>query len=91
MSDQILATTTYRKFCEYLSLNQDEVVDRATAFDYLRRSHIVLWPDDQNSRNELLDSASMLVNREPLSVVSCLAEYAESNIRKSLLASAVSS
>lgn len=79
----------YGKFCEYLNLNQNDVADRAIAFDYLRRTHIVLWPDDQNSYDELLGWASVLVNGEPRSVVSCLADYAENNLRKRLLANDV--
>lgn len=79
----------YGKFCEYLNLNQNEVADRAKVFDYLRRTHIVLWPDDQNSYEELLGWASVLVNGEPRSVVSCLAEYAQNNLRKRLLSNDV--
>ena len=79
----------FEKFCEYLNLNQSKVVDRASAYDYLKRMHIVLWPDDQSSYDELLGWASVLVNGEPQNVVSCLADYAESNLRKCLLTNAV--
>jgi hypothetical protein len=79
----------YEDFCKHLGLNHNEVVDRTTAFDYLRRTHILLWPDDQNSYDELLGWASVLVRGEPRSVISCLADYAEDNIRKSLLTDGV--
>lgn len=80
---------TYKQFCEYLSLNQNELEDRAKAFDYLRRTYIILWPDDQNCYDDLIGWANMLVNGEPRSVVSCLAEYAQNNLRKRLLSNDV--
>jgi len=76
----------FADFCRHLSLNESAVSDRAQAYNYLRRTHIVLWPDDQNSYDELLGWSSMLVHGKPRTVVSCLADYAQNNLRKRLLA-----
>ncbi len=78
-------STVYESFCHRLDLDESQEADRAQAYDYLRRTHIVLWPDDQNSYDELLGWASVLVHGEPQTVVSCLADYAQSKLRKRLL------
>ncbi|MCP4613276.1 MAG: hypothetical protein GY845_31685 [Planctomycetes bacterium] len=78
-------STVYESFCHRLDLDESQEADRAQAYDYLRRTHIVLWPDDQNSYDELLGWASMLVHGEPQTVVSCLADYAQSKLRTRLL------
>ena len=77
---------TFRHFCEYLGLNQEQVQDRAKAFGYLQKTFIIPWPDDQNSRNELLGWAGVLINGKPEVVIGTLAEFAQNNIGKTLTA-----
>jgi len=72
------------RFCEYLGLDPQHEDGRAKAFDYLKRTHVVLWPDDQNSRDELLGWAGVLVNGEADIVIGTLAEFAQNNMRKTL-------
>ncbi|MBN2588372.1 MAG: hypothetical protein JXA96_00800, partial [Sedimentisphaerales bacterium] len=74
----------YQKFCEGLNLNQNQKEDREKAFDYLKRTYLKIWPDDQNSYEELLGFTKLLVNGEPSNVISSLADYAIENIRKCL-------
>ncbi len=81
--------TVFEDFCRYLNLTESEERGRAQAYDCLRRTHIILWPDDQNSYEDLLGQASMLVSGKPLNVISCLADFAQSNLRKQMLANDV--
>ncbi|MBN1974419.1 MAG: hypothetical protein JW787_12330 [Sedimentisphaerales bacterium] len=74
----------YQKYCENLNFVQDKKADREKAFDYLKRTYLYVWPDDQNSYEELLGFTSLLVNGEPHNVISCLADYAIESIRKCL-------
>ncbi len=79
----------YRQFCEYLDLREDAPADRARAFGYLRRMHVILWRDDRNNDDELTDLARVLVRGKPANVVACLAQYALDNLRKRLTADAI--
>jgi hypothetical protein len=58
------------------------------AFDYLRRTYINLYPDDQNTWEDLLADAGYLLTGEPETVVAELMTYAENNFgfRKPILA-----
>ncbi|MCX5638316.1 MAG: hypothetical protein NTX52_11585 [Planctomycetota bacterium] len=76
----------FRHFNEYLGLNPEQEQDREKAFRYLQKIHIILWPDDQNSRDELLGWAGVLINGEPDIVIGTLVEFAQNNIRKTLTA-----
>jgi hypothetical protein len=76
----------FRKFCEYLGLDPEQKRDREKAFRYLQRMHVILWVDDQNSWNELLGLADILINGEPELAIGTLAEFAQSSIRKSISA-----
>jgi len=74
----------FRQFCEYLGLDSGQREGRAAAYEYLWRMHLILWPDDQNSRDELLACADMLSTGQPEAVVTVLAEYAQSNLRRNI-------
>lgn len=74
----------FRHFNEYLGLNPEQEQDRERAFRYLQKMHIILWPDDQNSRDEILGWAEVLIDGEPDIVIATLAEFAQNNIRKTL-------
>ena len=77
---------TFRDFCGYLNLQLDQESDRARAFDYLRRMHIIHWEDDLESRNSLRDQARMLVVGDPKLVIPALADFAEDSLRKTITA-----
>ncbi len=69
----------FRQFCESLSLDSTQAGDRMKAFDYLRRTYINLYPDDQNTWEDLLADAGYLLTGEPETVVAELITYAENN------------
>jgi len=75
---------TFREFCEYLALDPDKASCRAGAFDLLRRTHIILRPDDLGSQDELRTLASMLVTGDAQAVVAVLSDFAQDTIRKTL-------
>lgn len=74
----------FQQYCSYLGLDPDKPSDRANAFGYLQRTHIYLKSDDHNSRNDLLDMASMLIAGKPEMTVSLLSDFAQDNLRKTL-------
>lgn len=61
----------FESFCKYLSLNNVE------AFHYLTRTYITVYPDDQENRNSLSQTANSLILGEPDLAVSTLLEYAQ--------------
>ena len=71
----------FEKFCGYLSLNPAEESDRAQAFQYLKRTYITVYPDDQGTRQNLLDLTDSLLLGGPEIVVSTLLTYAQNNDR----------
>jgi len=79
----------FRQFCKCLELDAEEPNGRATAYHYLRRTYLLLWPDDQSSRDDLLAWAGMLATGEPEAIIAVLAEYAQNNLRKSITANDV--
>jgi len=81
----------FRDFCKCLKLDEDDETGRAVAFDYLHRMRFIQWADDQNSYDELLGWAGMLVNGKPITVVAHLAEFAQDNLRQCLNASTIRS
>jgi hypothetical protein len=44
----------FKKFCTNLSLNSAEETDRTQAFQYLKRTFITVYPDDQGTWQNLL-------------------------------------
>jgi hypothetical protein len=79
----------FEKYCEYNNLNHNDVNNRATAFDYLRRTHIILWPDNQGNFDGLSGWASILIDGQPNVIIAFLADFAQDNIRKKLVANDV--
>lgn len=79
----------FRQFCKCLELDPSEPHDLASACGYLRRTHFVLWADDQNTHEELRAWAGMLATGEPTTILAALVEYAENNLRKSITANDV--
>jgi hypothetical protein len=76
--------TAFQQYCCHLGLDTNDPSDRAVAFSYLQRTHIYLKSDDRNTRNELLEMASMLIAGEPETTVAVLADFAQDNLRKTL-------
>ena len=65
----------FNKFCGYLSLNPAEEPDLAQAFDYLKRTYITVYPDDQSTWQNLLDLTESLLIGDPEIAVSTLLSY----------------
>ena len=76
----------FASFCRYLSLDSNELADRAYAYGYLSRIFIENWHDTLSSQNDLRSEAQWLVNGDPDSVLANLADYAENNLRKAIAA-----
>ncbi|WP_419589803.1 AAA family ATPase, partial [Thiolapillus sp.] len=70
---------TFSAFCEKLELDPQKDDDLATAFDYLKRTHIELFPDDHNTFSDLLTKAGFILTGEPKSAISILTTYANNN------------
>jgi hypothetical protein len=66
----------FREFCKALDIDADESVGRSKAYDYLRRTRIVLFPDDKNTRDDLLTLAGFLLTGVPETIISTLSIYA---------------
>ncbi len=71
----------FRDFCKALNLNSEDGMDRAKAYDYLRRTRFELYPDDNNTWCDLLAASGFLLTGEPETVVATLSTYAENNGR----------
>ncbi len=76
----------FESFCAGLGLDSTQESDLARAFDYLRRVHIYLWPDDRNTREELHFTAAMLIDADPEVTIGALLAYAQENLRHTLTA-----
>lgn len=71
----------FLQFCKALSINADSPVERAKAYDYLRRIRIELYSDDLNAWRDLQTLSGFLLTGEPKTIVATLLTYAESNDR----------
>ncbi|MCP4701467.1 MAG: hypothetical protein GY862_32120 [Gammaproteobacteria bacterium] len=69
----------FRKFCEALGLDKNNPNDRAKAFDYLRRTRVIHYADDQNTWQDLLATADYRLTGKPETVIAVLLTYAENN------------
>ena len=54
----------FRQFCEALGLDPEREADRARAFDYLRRTYFILYPDDHNTWQDLLSDSGISADRD---------------------------
>jgi hypothetical protein len=73
---------TFRDFCQSLELSVESPNDREHTFDYLRRTHIHSFFDDQNTRDELRAWAGMLFSGNPDVAIASLADFADHELRK---------
>ncbi|MCK4622782.1 MAG: hypothetical protein KAT62_11285 [Desulfuromonadales bacterium] len=73
--------TCFEQFCRHLSLNPTEQTDLVSAFSYLRRTYINVYPDDHGTRQFLLGQADYLLLSVPEVAISTLLTYAENNDR----------
>lgn len=71
----------FRDFCKALNLNPEDETDRAKSYNYLRRTRFELYPDDNNTRRDLLATVGFLLTGNPETVVATLSTYAENNDR----------
>ncbi len=74
----------YDQFCKYLDLNSSSKSDRVKAFDYLRRTEVCLWPDNNIICEEVITQARYQVAGNPKTVISLLIQYAKENLRKTI-------
>ncbi len=92
--DQIVAGSKDRQdafavFCECLKLQESDPCDRKIAFDLLTRSDFHLFADDREQREELKWMAKQSVIGDSAAVIALLANFAEENLRKTIIASDV--
>ncbi len=73
--------TCFNKFCAYLSFDPVNKADLKKAFEYLKRTYVHVYPDDQNSWQELLGRAGYLLTGKPETNIALLVNYAENNER----------
>ena len=74
----------FKQFCERLSLNDQNPLDRQQAYLYLQRFYVEQWPDTLNSLSELKTQAEMLVNGNADTTISVLADYVLDHLRKKI-------
>ena len=55
----------FQAFCDAVGLDPQKDDDLERAFDYLKRTHIELFPDDRNSWSELVTLTGFLLTGEP--------------------------
>lgn len=89
---QIQARGKHRKdafsnFCECFNLRESSSADREIAFDLLQRSDFHMFSDDREQREELKWMARQSVVGDSDAVISLLANFAEENLRKTIIAS----
>lgn len=78
------ARKEFKRYCGYLELNQDDSDDLEIAFDLLCRSDFHSFADDRHTREDLTFKAQISAIGNPEHIVNALAEYAESNLRRSI-------
>jgi len=73
--------TLFHGFCEALGFDPDREEDLKGVFSYLKRTYIVLFPDDCNSLSNLLTLTGFLLTGEPESTLSVLLTFIENEDR----------
>lgn len=71
----------FQDFCEAVGLDPQNLDDLGKAFDYLKRIHIELFPDDRITWSNVRDHADFLLTGEPETTISILLTYAEDEDR----------
>lgn len=69
----------FQVFCEAVELDPQKEEDLGKAFDYLKRTHIELFPDNRNTWSSVWTHAGFLLTGEPKTAISVLLTYAEDN------------
>ena len=77
---------TFNDYCSTICLDKDNIDDRVKAFDYLRRTYIETWDDNQSGYEDLLAIINLLLVGKEETIVACLCEFAIDNIRKTVCA-----
>lgn len=70
---------TFNSFCRYMVLNSKDANDRAAAYNYLKRIHFVLFPDDLESKRERLKDIRHFFTGDADSIYSVIANFAVEN------------
>ncbi len=73
---------TFSEYCSQIGLDKDEKEHRARAFDYLKRTYIEIWDDNQSSYEDILSLINLLIDGKSETIIASLSEFAEENIRK---------
>jgi hypothetical protein len=71
----------FRQYCSFFSLDPGKEADLNQLFDYLKRTYIYVYPDDQAIWQTLLDRAGYLLIGDSETVVATLLTYAENKDR----------
>ncbi len=66
-------------FCRYMGLNSKDPNDRATAYNYLKRIHFILFPDDLESKRERLKDIRHLFTGDADSIYYVISNFAIEN------------
>jgi hypothetical protein len=69
----------FQAFCDAVGLDPQKDDDLERAFDYLKRTHIELFPDDRNTWSDLVTWTGFILTGKPESAISVLLTYAENN------------
>jgi len=69
----------YQAFCECIGLEVNCEADRATAYDYLKRVHLILFPDDIDTKRSLLKDIGFLFVGNQNAIFNLLASYPTEN------------
>jgi len=71
----------FQGFCDAVGLDPQKEDDLGIALDYLKRTHIELFPDDRNTWSDLLAWTSFLLTGKSETAISVLLTYAENNYK----------
>jgi len=71
----------FQDFCDALELDPNRESDLETAFEYLKRTYIELFPDDHNAWSDLLTWTDFLLTGKPEDVIAVLLTYVENNYK----------
>lgn len=70
---------TFNRYCKALNLNPKDKIDLIKAFDYLKRTYIVLFSDDQNTWDSFKTLAGFLLTGNLETAIAALLTYIEEN------------
>ncbi|MGE6610924.1 NACHT domain-containing protein [Peribacillus sp. NPDC076916] len=66
---------TFKDFCDAMGLDDKNEVDLNIAYNYLKRINIILFPDNEVTKQDLLREASFLFTGKPETVYAHLSNY----------------